>query len=225
MNPIAGTDIALLAVLGALLALDQDAGLGLQLSQPLVAGALAGLLLGRFEAGVAGGALIQMIWIVTQPVGGARIPDLALGGVCAVAALPSGATLGTWLQNDELAVAGVLGVLAAFGGGALLRLQRRIQSRLASRATKGALRGETGAVAALQRDAIVLHLLRGGASTALVAVLAPVAAAWALELGLRLPVGGAGLGLASVALLRATPRLRLPWLLLGALLGVVLGVA
>ncbi len=63
-----------LSFLGALLALDQAMVGQFMISQPLIAGALIGALLGDLPAGLLVGAMLQLIWIGVLPVG-AYIPS------------------------------------------------------------------------------------------------------------------------------------------------------
>lgn len=221
---ISGTEIALLALLGAVFALDQSGGLGLQLSQPLVAGALAGWVVGHFGAGVAGGALVQTIWIVTQPVGGARLPDLALAGVCAALAVPPDFVLNDWMHSDALAIAGVLGVATGYAGGALQQFQRRVHARLAAGVAARVQDGDASAVAALQHKAAWLHVVRGSTTVVFVALTAPRLASWLGEVGLGVDAGVTGVGLASVALARAARRRSVAVVAAAVVVGALVGV-
>ncbi len=68
-------------LLGAWFALDDAVCVSLLVAEPLFAGAIFGAAVGRFEAGVACGALLQCVWIATLRVGGARPPEGWLGAV------------------------------------------------------------------------------------------------------------------------------------------------
>ena len=94
MTTLPLSEVLLLAALGAGLACDQNVGFLFQISQPLVAAALAGAIIGQFEAAVAAGAVVQLIWLVVQPVGGARLVDTALAGVTAAVSVPAAVTSG-----------------------------------------------------------------------------------------------------------------------------------
>lgn len=61
------------AVAAVVTGLDRTAALQMLLSRPLVAAALAGLLLGAVETGVMIGALLELLWLSRLPVG-ASIP-------------------------------------------------------------------------------------------------------------------------------------------------------
>jgi len=214
-----GAEIVLLATLGALLALDQDAGLGLQLSQPLIASALAGWILGRFDAGIAVGGTMQLLWMTLRPVGGARLPDLALASVAAVLALPA-----TWrsvplLEQDQLAAPMVVGILAGWGGSALLGAQRRLHALMVRRRAAALEAGEARSLAAIQHEALALHGLRGILGVLLLVALAPALGHLLQQVGVRTSVVRFAAGLAVVALLRLAGG---RWKRL-ALVGLVIG--
>jgi mannose/fructose/N-acetylgalactosamine-specific phosphotransferase system component IIC len=219
-------DLAVLALLGAALALDESATPSLLVSQPLFAGTLCGALLGHLEAGMAAGALVQALWIGALPVGGAVLPDAMLGGVAAAACAPSDLHLaGTaWLEDARLAPPLVVGIGAAWLGRLALRAQRRLQARLARAVPAAAASGDWRRIERLQRIAVVMHLGRGAACTVGVVLVAPPVAQALAGAGVAAPVGRLALALAAVSLGRAAGgRRRWPALAAGALAG--LGVA
>ncbi|MBD3348192.1 MAG: hypothetical protein GF400_03215, partial [Candidatus Eisenbacteria bacterium] len=78
------TEAALLPVLAGLaglLAIDATAALQIMVSQPLVAGALAGAACGDPGTGLVIGAVLQLIWLGALPVGAAAFPDAPVGTV------------------------------------------------------------------------------------------------------------------------------------------------
>jgi mannose/fructose/N-acetylgalactosamine-specific phosphotransferase system component IIC len=206
------------AGLGALLALDHAACVSLLLSQPIVAAALFGAALGHFESSVAAGTLVQLVWMVTHPVGGARLPEAWLGGAAAAAAAPA-ALPPDWLAAATATPAAVVGVAAALAAAPLVRVQRRWQSARAAAVVERARGGDFAAVARAQAAALALHAGRGAvlavaalfAAPRLAAALSPamagVAAAWV------------ALALAVVGLGRSTAGRRLPLWMAGAVVG------
>ena len=219
-----GGELLLLVLLGMLLALDQNAGLGFQLSQPLVAGTLAGLALGRVEAGAAGGAILQLLWPATHPVGGARLPDLASGAVAAALAVPAGLPSRAWFDAATLLPAALLGVGAAWSGAVLVRAQQRVHARLCRDLPRRAAAGDAAGVGALLRCTLLLHAARGGAMAFLLALVVPrlVGAHTPVEIGV--PAGGIALGLGAGALARVAGRSQLVALVAGAAAGLAAGV-
>jgi mannose/fructose/N-acetylgalactosamine-specific phosphotransferase system component IIC len=76
--------IAAVALLGGALGLDTTAALQIMVSEALVAGTLAGAMLGDPSTGLAIGAALQLVWCGALPVGAAPFPDsapAAVGGV------------------------------------------------------------------------------------------------------------------------------------------------
>jgi len=82
---ITGWDWVILALFAALVAQDTTAGPQLLFSEPLVAGTVAGLILGDLRLGLLVGTAIQLIWCGAVPAGTAVFLDINVGTVCAVA--------------------------------------------------------------------------------------------------------------------------------------------
>jgi len=85
------TPILLLLVLGAWAAVDTAALGQFMVGQPLVAGWLAGVIIGEPLTGLLMGAALQMIWSRLAPVGAAAYPDVGpatVGGVGLLAFWP-----------------------------------------------------------------------------------------------------------------------------------------
>jgi mannose/fructose/N-acetylgalactosamine-specific phosphotransferase system component IIC len=79
--------ITLLVGLGALVALDATSFGQLMLSRPLVAGTLAGAIVGMPLEGAIVGALIEVLSLGILPVGAARYPETGTAAVAAVGTL------------------------------------------------------------------------------------------------------------------------------------------
>jgi mannose/fructose/N-acetylgalactosamine-specific phosphotransferase system component IIC len=224
MMEFTALELTLLVGLGVLLALDQDAGMGLHLAQPLVAGGLAGWILGRFEAGVALGGGLQLLWMTTQPVGGARLPDLALASLAGVLALPATWQPVPFLEQDLLAAPMLVGILAGWAGGWVLRRQRQVQTLLVQQRAHAIEAGRFEAVAAVQHRALLMHAVRASLAVLFLAVVAPLLGNLLLQWGLRMSVGRLAAGIGIVSLLRVSGggwKWAVP---LGFLLGFLPGV-
>jgi PTS system mannose-specific IIC component len=81
--------LAALALLGGLIGLEGTALGQFMLSRPLVAGSLAGLVLGDPAQGFALGALLEVYLLVSFPFGGARFPEGGIATLVAVASATS----------------------------------------------------------------------------------------------------------------------------------------
>lgn len=92
-------ELLILALMGGLLALDGTSVGQVMVSRPLVAGTLAGWVLGVPGLGFAVGAILEIYLLVSFPVGGSRFPEGAPATVIAVAtaaasSLPGALALG-----------------------------------------------------------------------------------------------------------------------------------
>jgi PTS system mannose-specific IIC component len=81
--------LAALSLLGGVLSLDRTAFFQTMISRPIVAGPLAGYLLGNFEAGCWCAILLELLWLTRLPIGGAVPPDDSLAILAGVAAAAS----------------------------------------------------------------------------------------------------------------------------------------
>ncbi len=197
------------------------------LSRPLVVGAVAGWLLGHPWAGLQVGVALELYALDVMPVGAARYPDYGpatVGATVAAAGLP-----GPWAVGPALALALAL----AWLGGLSLEYLRQANARAVHRRAAALATGEPGVIRSLQLRGLARDVVRS-AGLGAVAVAAGVALArqWPMaQLGITaasaLTIGlvGAGLsGAASGAIRNAGRGLRLRWLGLGAVLGLLWAV-
>jgi mannose/fructose/N-acetylgalactosamine-specific phosphotransferase system component IIC len=153
-----------LSLLAGALALDETAALQIMVSQPLVAGAVAGAAAGAVPLGLAIGGTLQLVWSAVLPVGAAPFPDAAVASVSAVGVAVLLSRAGA---DAALAVGvGVMTGLAAgvFGQRVILHV-RRINTRHAEFAVERAREGDAGGTVAAVVRGIGTRLV-GGAATA-----------------------------------------------------------
>ncbi len=138
--------IAVLALIAGVLSLDTTAAFQVMVSQPLVAGVIAGFALGDAATGLVVGTTLQLVWLGVLPLGTAHFPDAAVGTVVGVGVawlLAHGAAEGGWPM--------ALGVLAALGVGALgqqvVSALRRFNIRFSGMARSRADASDTSGVA------------------------------------------------------------------------------
>lgn len=117
-------ELLALGLLGGFLALDGTAVGQFMLSRPIVAGALAGWLIGAPDAGIALGAVLELYLLVSIPAGGARFPESSVATVVTVGI--AGALEGTGAVPLALAFGLVWGQLA----GMSVTAQRHLNARL-----------------------------------------------------------------------------------------------
>ena len=117
------TELLRLAALGGVLSLDGTSVGQFMISRPLVAGVLAGWLLGDPMLGGAIGAILELYLLVSFPTGGARFPEGSTATVVAVAIA------------SPFSGPGAIPLAVAFGlvwgqlGGATVTVQRRLNTR------------------------------------------------------------------------------------------------
>lgn len=172
-------DLLLVSLVGGLLALDATAVGQFMVSRPLVAGALAGWVLGDPAFGLVVGAVLELYLLVSFPSGGARFPEGATATVVAVAAAAPVAG-----EPGALPLGVAAGLVWGQVGGATITALRRLNGRLVPDA-------ESGTVEGLERahlGAVALDGLRGGAVT----LAGAAAGRWAV--GLLAPAWPLGLG-------------------------------
>ena len=75
--------LILLLLWAVVVSLDERAFGSFMFHQPLVAGSMAGALLGNAEGGLAAGIVFQCLWPGLMPVGGDLLPSVGLAAVLA----------------------------------------------------------------------------------------------------------------------------------------------
>ena len=224
MTELSAGQALLLIAWGVVVALDLVSVPQALLSRPLVAGCVAGLIVGDVEAGLRVGALFELFALDVLPIGAVRYPDYGPATVVA-AALAAGAP---WELG--LGLAATLGLVLAVLGGATLQLVRRMNANAIQQRAAALAAGESGAIRRLQYGGLLRDAARGALLTAL-----GLAAAWALAVGARLDRATAlGLTLVTIgcalaaavngALRSAGRGARLRWLAAGAATGLLLAV-
>ena len=150
-----------LALAAGILGLDATAALQTMASRPLVAGGLAGYLLGDFGSGLAAGSLVELLWMGGVPVGSLVPPD---GTSAALFAAAVTIFLPRWVPGPDPMAAASLALLAAVPVGSLGAkaeiLQRRLCDHLSRSAEKGIAAGRAHAVILALAGGILLAFSR-----------------------------------------------------------------
>jgi PTS system mannose-specific IIC component len=152
-------EILQVTVLGGLLALDGTSVGQFMLSRPLVAGALAGWVLGEPGTGLIVGAILELYLLVSFPTGGSRFPEGATATVVGVASAVGAVGPGS------LPIAVAFGLLWGQLGGFSITYLRDLNARLVPE--PGTLSGRRIGPTASHLLAILLDFLRGAAMTLL----------------------------------------------------------
>lgn len=148
---------AALVILGGLLALDQTSLGQFMASRPLVAGVVAGLVVGDPWLGLAVGGFLEVLFLPAFPVGGGSFPETGPATVVGVAAASGGGAVG------GLAVGVLFGTAWALLGELTIRLLRRLNGRIAPEPTGG--RMSPASLAGRHLAALSMDGLRGAALT------------------------------------------------------------
>lgn len=213
-----------LLVWGTLVGLDLVSVPQAMISRPLVAGTVAGWLVGDVESGLRIGVAFELFALDVLPVGAVRYPDYGPATVAAVA-LGAGAP---WELSLGLSMA--LGLVLAVLGGWSLQTVRRWNAKAIQRRAAALAAGESSAIRRLQYGALLRDAARGFLLTLLGIVLASAIKEWVsldrqTAVALTLVAIGSALAAAVNGAVRSSGRsARLKWLLAGAGAGVLLAV-
>jgi mannose/fructose/N-acetylgalactosamine-specific phosphotransferase system component IIC len=169
-------DILSLALLGGIIALDSVSVGQTMISRPIIAGPLAGLLLGVPGSGLTVGMLLELLAMETMPFGAARYLEWSAAAVVATgivsAAQPPTPAL--------LLVTLVCAVAAAWLAGVSMIVLRKMNARLVSRSQADVDLGGAGALLRLQALGVLLDFVRGAIVCAVALIAAyPLATALA----------------------------------------------
>ena len=221
MEPVV---LAALLAWGTLVGLDLVSVAQSMIARPVVAGAVAGMLLGDPAAGFRVGVLVELFALDVLPIGAARYPDYGPATVAATAV----AAGSPW--ELSLGLAGTVGLLVSVVGGWSLQQLRRRNAEAVQRRTAALAAGESAAIRRLQYGGIARDAVRSALLTA-VGLLAALSADRLLVLDRRTAISltlvlvGAGLAAALGGALRSAGRSRRRrWLAAGLVLGFALAV-
>lgn len=221
MIGLPAADFLLVLLWGTLAGMDLVSVPQMLISRPIVAGTVAGWLLGDLEGGARIGVLLELFALDVLPVGASRYPDYgpaAVGAAALVAGQP-------W--DRLLAPAAALGLGMAIVGGWTLLWLRHANARSLQERTAALAAGEAGAFRALQYAGLFRDGVRSLLLTAVALLLAlaarhlPFAAQPGFILAGRIAIA-AGLAAAVGGALRNAGRdVRLRWLGIGAAVGML----
>ncbi|MDF3054035.1 MAG: phosphotransferase system sorbose-specific subunit [Geminicoccaceae bacterium] len=155
MSELSAPIVAWLLLWGTLVGLDLVSVPQAMISRPLVAGTVAGWLLGDVHTGLRIGALFELFALDVLPVGAVRYPDYGPATIAAVA-LAAGSP---WQLGLGLSTA--MGLVLALLGGWSLQLVRRLNARAIQRRAAALAAGESGAIRRLQYGGLLRDAARG----------------------------------------------------------------
>ncbi len=219
-----GFTLLLLLLWGALAGIDLVSVPQAMFSRPLVAGTVAGALLGDVGAGLRVGAVLELFALDVLPVGAVRYPDYGAAAVGA-AAIAAGSP---WELGLGVAV-GIGLLLSAVGGWSLLAL-RRLNADAVGRHAAALRSGEPSVIRRLHLASIARDVVRSLLLAGLALGVAGVTLRWVrLDRGTAAALTIAAVGAAAASALGGAARgagtgSRRRWLAAGGAVGTVLGV-
>lgn len=147
-------NLPLLAVWGVIVGLDMASVAQIMISRPLVAGTIAGLIVGDPGSGLVIGVIMELFALDVLPVGASRYPDYGLGAVVAVAtAAGAPDVLGTGLGVG-------VGLITAYVGGVGVHLVRVLNGADVARNTALLDSGSEGAITGVHLRGLLREVLR-----------------------------------------------------------------
>ncbi len=222
MSELTAPLVLSLLLWGTLVGLDLVSVPQAMISRPLVAGTVAGWLIGDVQAGLRIGVLFELFALDVLPVGAVRYPDYGPATIAAVA-LAAGSP---WQLGLGLSTA--MGLVLALLGGWSLQVVRRLNARAIQRRAAALAAGESGAIRRLQYGGLVRDAARGFLLTLVGVVLAMLLKQHLpldqqTSLALTLVAIGSALAAAANGAFRSSGRsARFKWLAAGAGTGVLL---
>jgi len=129
-------DYIIIAVLGAIVAIDTTTVGQFMISQPLVSSAAAGVLLGEPQSALFIGAVMQLMWLKLIPAGGAIYLNGNLGTLTAVGAFELTQADFPHSQDALLFTSVILGIIASYIFGYITVYHRRINTYFVALAQK-----------------------------------------------------------------------------------------
>lgn len=224
MNP--WVEAALLAW-GTLVGLDLVSVPQMMIARPLVAGTVAGGLVGNLPAGLLLGVMFELYQYDILPVGAVRYPEYGPATVAAVSAADlAGGPVG-------LGLGGLVGLVTALAGGLSLHVLRRANTRAVHAADVRLEAGDPHVLVRLHAGGIARDAARAALVTALglaLAWLARAVLAQALTLDAATALGAAAAGAALAAAAAGTLRtvgtgVLLRWFAAGLVAGAIVAWA
>ena len=166
-------------LLGGWLAADATALAQILISQPIVGGALTGLLWGDLDLGLRIGGLLQLFALARPPLGGRTPEDFASGGVVGVMVAAALVPASPYVTAPLLTVIGTVGGLAtALAGKPLLRWSRERNRRLVHWVDEELAAGRPGALDRAHALGVLLSFSVGFAYTVCAALTLLALATW-----------------------------------------------
>jgi mannose/fructose/N-acetylgalactosamine-specific phosphotransferase system component IIC len=151
-------DNLFIALAGSFIALDTSVVFQGLLAQPLVTSTLIGWYFGNVQLGLHLGLYLQLLWLISLPVGGAKIPE---GNVASIVSSTLVLRYAPDFNHFNLVfVVGILyGLLISYIGAEFVVLHRKANSIIFHRVYRYVQDGRSGVLGITVGSAVLLHFL------------------------------------------------------------------
>ncbi|MFQ5770880.1 MAG: PTS sugar transporter subunit IIC, partial [bacterium] len=160
-------NMILFCLMGGLVVADTEAVGQFMLSQPLIACAIAGMLLGNMVVGLTIGLLFQLPYLMEAPLGGAKVYMVNSGAYVAAGLAIKFNQIFSGQANIILLVTILSGILLSWGMIPLQKWLRQVSQLLQKRADLVAQNGDLGKISCLNYLGVLNAYLFGVLSIAL----------------------------------------------------------
>jgi mannose/fructose/N-acetylgalactosamine-specific phosphotransferase system component IIC len=146
----------IIALIGSLIALDTSVVFQGLLAQPLVTSTLIGWYFGDIQLGLHVGLYLQLLWLISMPVGGVKIPEANVAAIVTSTMIMRAGPDYTYF--NLIFVIGILyGLLISFIGSEFVVINRRINSLIFHRVYSAVQNGHSGVLGFTIFSALVVH--------------------------------------------------------------------
>jgi len=148
----------IIAFAGSLFALDTSVMFQILLAQPLITSTLIGWYFGDIQLGLHVGLYLQLLWLISLPVGGAKIPE---GNVASIVTTTLVMRYAPDFNHFNLVfVVGIFyGLLISYIGAEFVVLHRRTNSTIFHHIYSAVQSGHSGVLGLTVFSAILLHFI------------------------------------------------------------------
>ena len=146
----------LIALVGSLMALDTSVVFQTLMAQPLITSTLIGWYFGDVQLGLHVGLYLQLLWLISMPVGGVKLPEANVASIITSTLIMR--TVPNFSNFNLVFVIGILyGLLISYIGSEFVVLHRRINSIIFHKVYSEVQNGHSGVLGLTVFSAIMVH--------------------------------------------------------------------
>jgi mannose/fructose/N-acetylgalactosamine-specific phosphotransferase system component IIC len=147
-----------IALIGSLFALDTSVVFQTLLAQPLVTSTLIGWYFGDIQLGLHVGLYLQLLWLISLPVGGVKIPEANVAAIVSSTLIMRFAPEYNYF-NLVFATGILYGLLISYIGSEFVVIHRRLNSTIFHRVYAAVQNGHSSVLGFTVFSAIMLHFI------------------------------------------------------------------